>query len=116
MWMKRLAPLFAAAVITVGGAFTTATTPAQAKTHVHIHIGVGVPGPAYWGGPYYYPYYYYVPRPVIYNTYYVTPRRYHRPRWRTRCWRQRKVIRWWNGHRWKRKVVRKRVCRRVRVW
>ncbi len=115
MLTRRLAPLFAAAVIAVGSAFTSAA-PAEAKTHVHIHLGIGVPGPVvYWGAPYYPPYYY-APAPVIYNTYYVAPRRYYRPRWRTRCWRQRKVIHWWNGHRWRHKVVRKRVCRRVRIW
>ena len=105
--------LMAAGIATA--AITGTTQPAMARTHVHVHLGWGVLGPYYypgwgWYGPvYYYPVPYYVP---VY-TYRPRP---HRPRWRWRCRMRRRVVRRWNGHRWVRRVIRRRVCRRVRVW
>jgi hypothetical protein len=112
--------LLAALIATSTAVAAMAAMPgkAAAGTHVGIYVGVGVPAPGYWyAGPWwsapvvvYYPVPYYVP------VNYRAPRVYHRPRWRTRCWTRKRIVRKWNGHRWVKKVVRKRSCRRVRVW
>ncbi len=82
---------------------------AQAGTSVHVSVAIG-------GVPVYYPVHYAPP------VHYVPPRRYvpvyYKPRWKWRCRKRVKRVRFWHrghGH-WHVKTVRKRVCHRVRVW
>jgi len=105
MLRKTLMAAAAALVMATAG-LTGAANKAQARTHVYLGFGFGVP---YWG---YYPYPYYVPAP-----YYYVPRYYYpRHRYRRRCWRVKRWRRVWNGHRWVRRRVWVRRCRRVRYW
>ncbi len=108
MYRRTIAAIMTAAALTIAGAGLAPTT-AEAKTHVYLGIGVGAPywgyyPPPYWGYYYAPPVYYYAPR------YY-----YYAPRYRVRCWKVKRWRRVWNGHRWVKKRVWKRKCRRIRI-
>ena len=103
------------------GAVATTTAPAEAKAHVHFGIYVGVPGPfcdpwdCFWApGVIYVPGYYYH-RPYYRPIYRWRRVRHHRPRWRKVCVSRKVRVRYWNGHRWRWRTVRKKTrCRWVR--
>ena len=103
--MRKLALSLALAGATVAAAVGAQTTPAAARTDVHLGFGVNFGFPGYYYG---YPVGYYGP-PV-----YVAP-----PRWRVRCHRPWRRVRYWSYRegRWRWRWVRgPRRCHRHRVW
>ena len=129
MLRKTMLALGIAATAITGAAIAT-SGQAEARTDVVIGLGVNVNVP---GGPYEPPIHgpieYADPWTPIYRYHVHTPRcghrrhwrvrYYERPRWRTRCHRHVRRVRYWShrhGH-WHIKRIRgPRHCHRVRVW
>ena len=119
--MLRKTIIAGAALLAATFGTLTTTAPAQAKTDVHFGIYVGVPGPViydpwpyYWAPPVVYvpPYHYYRPH---YRRVHRWRRVHYRPRWRKVCVIRKVKVRYWNGHRYRWRTIRKgRRCRWVR--
>lgn len=96
--MFRKFALTAATLAAIAGFGLAGQTQKAEAGSVYFDLRIGIPATYY--GPYYSGY-------------------YTGPRYRWRCHRHRRVVRFWHaghGH-WHRKVVRgPRHCRRVRVW